>query len=123
MLIPVFVCFRRLVCCSQASFESFPRFLKWLAGDRLCAVQNGMDIGRVDRVIENGRRNHTKGYFTVATVGRLIEIKNPFSILGAFQESADQASRLVFIGEGHLRTVLTTEIKAAGLEKRVELLG
>ena len=123
MLIPVFAFFHRVVCCSQASFESFPRFLKWLAGDRLCTAQNGMDIDRVDRVIENARRHHQKGQFTVATVGRLIEMKNPLSILMAFQENADQASRLVFIGPGHLHAVLTNEIKAADLGKRVELTG
>jgi len=123
MLIPVFAFFRRVVCCGQASFERFPRFFKWLAGDRLCTIQNGMDIDRVDRIIENGRRYHQKSHFAVATVGRLIEIKNPLSILIAFQQSADQASRLVFIGEGHLRGVLTRETKATGLEKRVELLG
>jgi glycosyltransferase involved in cell wall biosynthesis len=123
MLIPVFTFFRRVVCCSRSSFESFPRFLKWLAGDRLCFVQNGIDIDRVDQIIENGRRHQQKGHFTVATVGRLIEIKNPLSILMAFQQSAEQASRLVFIGGGHLHEILTTEIKAAGLGKRVELLG
>ncbi len=93
MLIPVLAFFRRIVGCSQASFESFPRFLNWFAGDRMCTVQNGMDMDRVDRIIENGRRHHPEGYFTVATVGRLIEITNPLSILIAFPQSADQASR------------------------------
>jgi len=123
MLIPVFAFFRRIVCCSQSSFESFPRFLRWLAGERLCTIQNGMDVERVDLAIENGRRFHQKGHFTVVSVGRLIEIKDPLSILIAFQQCADRASRLVFIGEGHLRDVLTTATNAASLDKKVELLG
>ncbi|MGH7453869.1 MAG: hypothetical protein ACRENG_21135 [bacterium] len=76
---------------------------EWLAGDRLCYIPNGVNIDRVDRVIEKPLRYSPNGHYTVASVGRLIPIKNPLSVLSAFQQSADQASRLVFIGEGHLR--------------------
>ena len=123
ILILILTFFQRVVCCSQASFESLPRFLKWLAGDRICIVQNGLDIDRVDRVIENNRGRLQKTNFTIANVGRLIEIKNPLSALNAFQQSADQTSRLMFIGEGYLRDLLGTDIKKIGLEKRVVLTG
>jgi glycosyltransferase involved in cell wall biosynthesis len=123
LLIPAFAFFRRVVCCSKASFESMPWFLKLLAGDRLTFVQNGMDIERVDRVLQNQRRKGHKDAFTVATIGRLIEIKNPLSILKAFQQSADQDSRLVFIGEGHLRGELLAKLESFNLGKQVELTG
>lgn len=123
ILILILAFFQRVVCCSQASFESLPRFLKWLAGDRICIVQNGVDIDRADRVVENNRGRFQKTNFTIATVGRLIEVKNPFSALKAFQQSADQASLLMFIGEGRLRDLLATESKKFGLEKRVVLTG
>jgi glycosyltransferase involved in cell wall biosynthesis len=123
LLIPTFAFFQRVVCCSKASFESIPWFFKLLAGDRLSFVQNGMDIERVDRVLKNRRRNGQEDGFTVATVGRIIEIKNPLSILKAFQQSADQDSRLVFIGEGHLRGELLAELESFSLGKQVELTG
>jgi glycosyltransferase involved in cell wall biosynthesis len=115
--------FQRVVCCSQSGFESLPRLLKWLAGDRVCVVQNGLDIDRVDRVLENNQGDPQKTNFTIAAVGRLIKVKNPLSALKAFQRSADQASRLVFIGEGPLRDLLAAESKKFGLEKRVVLTG
>ncbi|HEY4689450.1 MAG TPA: glycosyltransferase family 4 protein [Anaerolineae bacterium] len=123
LMIPVFAYFQRVVCCSQACLESFPRFYKWLAGDRLCVIPNGLDVDRVDRIMAYSPRLHQNGTFIVASVGRLIEIKNPFAILSAFQQSDDQLSRLMFIGEGHLRDSLATEIEARGLCERVELTG
>ena len=123
ILILILRFFQRVVCCGTSSFESLPRFLKWLAGDRICVVQNGLDIDRVDRVVKNNRGRIQKNKFTIATVGRLIEVKNPLSVLKAFQQSADQASRLVIIGEGRMSDLLRMESRKFGLEKRVVLTG
>jgi glycosyltransferase involved in cell wall biosynthesis len=43
--------------------------------------------------------------------------------LSAFQQSADRASRLVFIGDGHLRGLLVKEIKTRNLQEQVALTG
>lgn len=123
MLIPVFVFFRRIVCCSLASFDSFPRFFKWLAGDRLCTVQNGVDIDRIDRVIGRTRPYLSSSHFTIVTIGRLIESKNLLTVLKAFQQSVDLSSYLMFIGEGDMRDLLLTRSKACGLDKQVEITG
>jgi len=123
ILILIFVLFQRVVCCSQASSESLPRFFKWLAGDKICVIQNGLDIDRLDRVVENNRGRILKNNFTIATVGRLIEIKNPLSTLKAFQQSASKTSRLMFLGDGRLHDLLATESKKFGLEKRAVLTG
>ena len=123
MLIPVVAFFRRVVCCSNSSLESFPGFMRWLAGERMCAVQNGVDIDRVDRVVQNGPRMAMQSRFTTVTVGRLIETKRPSSILAAFHRSRNGSSKLLFIGRGHLRDVLLAEIGELGLGKQVEMTG
>lgn len=123
MLVPVFVFFRRLVCCSEASYDSFPVFFKWLAGDRLYTIQNGMDVARMDRVIGKDSRYGQNGQFKITTVGRLIDLKNPFTILRAFQQLADPASRLLFIGEGPLAADLMTFSQTSGLGNQVEFTG
>ncbi len=123
LMIPVFAFFRRVVCCSQACFESYPGFYKWLAGNRLCFVPNGLDIDRVDRVLEKPLGYSPNGHYTVASVGRLIPIKNPLSVLSAFQQSADRSSRLVFIGDGHLRDLMVKEIETHDLQEQVTLTG
>ena len=123
LLIPIFALFKRVVCCSQASLESFPIFYRLLAGYRLCVVQNSTDMDRITQIIGNNQKYVQNSNFTITTVGRLIEIKNPLSVLKAFQQSADQASRLVFIGEGYLRDELLTELETFGLGNQVDLTG
>ncbi len=124
MFIPVFARFQRVVCCGRASFDSFPAFFKRLAGDRLGVVPNGLDIARVDRIAANTRqRPHPTNDFTVMAISRLLDIKNPFSVLAAFRQSAAQTSRLVYIGDGPLRHSLITKSREAGPENRIEFTG
>lgn len=124
MLIPVFVFFRTLVCCSQSSFESFPGFFKWLAGDRLCVVQNGVDIDRIDRIIGTRHQKIRNDNFTILAVGRLIQIKNVLTLLNAFHKSDKHLeSILMFIGGGVLRDSLLEKRKSLDLGKQVELVG
>lgn len=123
MFIPVFAGFQRVICCSQASYESFPAFYKWLAGDRLGVVQNGLDIARVDRIAANTTPPQPTNDFTTVAISRLVNIKNPFALLAAFQQSADQSSRLIHIGDGPLRQALITLSRAAEPENQIEFTG
>ncbi len=121
LFLPSFVCFRRLVFCSEASYESFPALFKWLGGDRMSVVQNAVDLARIDRVAR-AKRTARVGAFSIATVG-LIEMKNPLTLLAAFRACDARGSRLVFIGEGNLRPTLAREVEAAGLQGEVEMTG
>lgn len=123
LLLPTFLCFRRVVCCSRVARDSFPHLFKRLAGRRLCVVQNGVDIARLDRIIGTRTRGARDGAFTVVSVGQLIERKDPWCVLGAFAAADDGQSRLVFIGAGHLGEALTAELRARGLVDRAKLTG
>lgn len=121
MFIPGFAFSQRLVFCSKASYESFPFFYKWLCSDRADVVQNAVDIDRIDcvkKVASAGLNYH----FTIATMG-LIKIKGPFTVLEAFRQCDDQASKVVFMGEGHLRPLLVREVEESGLQDQVLLTG
>lgn len=129
MLLPVFALFRRIACCSIASYESFPALYKLLAGGRLSAVQNGLDIERVDRVAtkakaHSGAQNEvTENRFNVIAISRLVDVKNPFVLISAFQQSADEKSRLTYIGHGVLRDELDAQVRAAKMEQQIEFTG
>jgi glycosyltransferase involved in cell wall biosynthesis len=123
LLVFIFAFFQRVVLCSNAGFVSFPALYRWLGGDRISVIQNGMDIDRVDRVVDNYTGYRQKDGFKIAAVGRLTEIKNPIAILRAFEQCDDQISNLIFIGEGHLRELLIKEIEERNLGKRVKLTG
>jgi glycosyltransferase involved in cell wall biosynthesis len=124
MFLPIFASFRSVICCSQASFNSFPVFYKWLAGRRIGVVQNGLDIVRVDRIVAKTHKEPIqKSDFKIVAISRLVDIKNPFAILNAFQQSRDQSSCLTYIGDGPLREALITKSKEACIATQIEFTG
>lgn len=122
MFIPSFAFFQHLVFCSKASCESFPNLFKWLGSGRMNVVQNAVDFDRIDRVVNNVEEDSQNNQFDLVTVG-LIPMKNPLTMLEAFRKSLDPLSKLVFLGEGNLRPVVTSEIDQSGLQNQVTLTG
>lgn len=52
MTLLAFVALRRIVFCSYASRDSFPRWIRALVQGRAAVVRNGVDMARIDRVLE-----------------------------------------------------------------------
>ncbi|MCZ7573209.1 MAG: glycosyltransferase family 4 protein [Ardenticatenaceae bacterium] len=126
MFIPIFASFQGVICCSRASYNSFPALYKRLTGKRLGIVQNGLNIDRIDRMTLSICRPYQTSDFTIVAISRLVDIKNPFSVIAAFQQSTDQASqtgRLVYIGDGPLRQSLITRSGEVGPQTRIEFTG
>jgi glycosyltransferase involved in cell wall biosynthesis len=121
MFIPGFAFNQRLVFCSHASYESFPAFYKWLAGDRVHVVQNAVDLNRIDRITKAISVVH-EDHFTIVTVG-LIKIKNAVTVLEASFKHNNPGINLVVLGEGNMRPLLTQKIEELGLHQQVQLTG
>ena len=124
LFLPVFATYSRIVCCSESSFDSFPAPYRQLAGRRLGFVRNGLDIERVDRISAMADRipNRADG-FRVVAISRLVDVKNPFTVLRAFEQGAGQADRLTLVGEGPLRASLAETCERAGMAGRIALTG
>lgn len=123
LLVPVFLFSDKIVCCSQASYGSVPRLYRWLARNRLCKVSNGVNLDRVDEVLQRMPPVGQSDEFAIVTVGRLIEVKNPFVLLAAAVKSDVGDTRLIFVGEGNLRDSLSAKIRENGFHERVEFTG
>ena len=108
-LFPVFV------ACSDAAAESLPGTVRRLAR-RLEVVPNGVDVDRIDRVVAGSAKTPPPAGRAglVVSVGRLIPIKDPATVLGAFARAARPQDRLVMVGDGEL---LAT--RSAGTEERL----
>jgi glycosyltransferase involved in cell wall biosynthesis len=91
-----------VVACGEASAQSLPPLVRRLAR-ALEVVPNGVDVDRVDRAVAGtpgwSARRHAG---LVVTVGRLIPVKDPATVVAAFRRGARQADRLVMVGEGEL---------------------
>lgn len=92
-------------------------------GARLTAVQNGVDIARIDRVLASEPTTAPECDFSVIVVGRLIEIKDPLAALDVLQHMVDPATKLIYVGDGHLRGSLEAEIRRRELTERVTVAG
>ena len=126
MLLPVFLAFNRIAFCSNSTLQSYPAWLKRLHPRPFVVVRNGVDVERVDR---GARRNLAQNtapqdkVFRVASVGRLIDLKNPYVILDAFAQSGITRSQLIFIGGGKLHNGIVATSRRLGVEQRVEITG
>lgn len=115
-----FALFERVVCVSAASLASFPPRFHRLARGRLSVVCNGVDLTRLDETVARMEKTQDEGGFNVASVGRLIDIKNPFALLEAFSGLDDETARLTYAGNGALEQELRTR---AEKDARVTIAG
>ena len=124
MLVMVFALFKRIVCCSHASFQSVTKLYRLLAGERLAYITNCADIERVEHVVADLPKNkNTNRPFSIVVIGRLIGIKDPLVVLEAFDRLEDKDSRLLYISRGKLQKTLMARIREKGLTERVTITG
>lgn len=123
LLVPIFAAYRRVVMCSEAVRDSLPGWLRRLGGSRMHVVQNAVDVERVTRAVQRCRRRADGETFVVACVGRVIEIKNPFTVLDGFARATEPEWRLRFIGDGACRPDVLAEAESRGVGAQVEVTG
>jgi glycosyltransferase involved in cell wall biosynthesis len=123
LVLPILVLYRRIVFCSRSSFESFPKVYRWLTGNRARVIQNSVDLDRIERTAGVSSNQAENVIFRIVTVGRLISIKRPLSILRAFHQAGLPEAELIFIGEGPLREQIVAESESLGLRDRVQITG
>ena len=121
MLVPVCMFFGRVVCCSKAVFQSFPGWLRWLAGQRMCVVPNGVHVRRIQTVRETLKVSPPGSEFTIASVSRMVPVKNLATTIRAVAET--ESDHLVFMGDGPLRATLEHQCCQFSLRDRVRFTG
>lgn len=118
-----------IVHCSKSSYDSLPWLFKVVSDYKRTYIQNGVDLERIDRTLANARSllaesmPHESDVFTVVSVGRLIHIKNPLTLLKGYTLSQIEHAKLIFIGQGDLLTSLEHEIDILDRDHNVELAG
>jgi glycosyltransferase involved in cell wall biosynthesis len=123
LMLPVFATFRRVVFCGESAYESAPTYVKRLIGRRARVVQNAADLDRVDRVLGTSEVQHDDARFTVVAIARLEPVKDPMTLIAAFERSATADSRLVVIGDGSLREEVRRRVDRSPVSAQIELTG
>ena len=106
-------------CVSQAAFDEYSSTIKWLKGKRLLSIQNGVDVNRIDTILEKKQGKHERN--TLICVGRMIPLKNHEFLIRLMEKLPDCS--LILVGaedkEGKIRK-LAHEL---GVLERVEFKG
>jgi glycosyltransferase involved in cell wall biosynthesis/capsular polysaccharide biosynthesis protein len=120
----ILFCFPTVVMCGAAAYESLPRLLRWLAGPRVSVIPNGVDVDRVDRATREADPSiREDARFRVVSVNRLIPLKDPWTVLEAFERMRDPTAELDFVGDGPLREGLETGSRLSRARGRVRITG
>ena len=114
-----------VVCVSKTSYKYFPRHLCLIFKDKILAIQNGVDIERVDCIREQFFKvfNATKDstWLHLVYVARLVELKRHNMLFNIIKKTP--FVRLTLIGEGPLKENLIQISKDMGISNRVFFKG
>lgn len=115
--------FPLVVVCGAAARDSLPRRLNRRRGHKIAVVPNGVDVNRVDAVLTDYEPPAMGKGRTVISVGRLIPIKDPATLVQSFADAAGEDDGLVVVGEGPLREDLEDLAEERSLGSRLQLTG
>ncbi len=117
-----------IIANSQATKNALLRNAPWLEEKRISVVYNGVDVQ--DFVHANGAQLRQSwgiqnGAPLLGFVGQLDERKGISVLLSSFEEIVRRVpqARLIIVGEGPLREMIESEIRAHGWEDRIRLSG
>ncbi|MCP4118773.1 MAG: glycosyltransferase family 4 protein [Desulfobacteraceae bacterium] len=121
ILLPCFLFFKKIVCCSRSSYETFPGLYKFIAGKRLGFINNGVNIDRVDTAIFKGTLpkivpNNQKVILSVAAYKK---IKNHETLIKAFCNIKFRNTTLCLIGKGERLSKIKKMVQELGCNDNV----
>jgi glycosyltransferase involved in cell wall biosynthesis len=123
LMIPILLCYPRVVFCSESARRSLPLLLRWSTRRKGRVVPNCVDVALIDGAVDQrARLKEMTTPFTVISAGRLVPIKDPFLVLEAFADAVPEG-RLVYVGDGELHAALAAEVQRRGLSDRVTFTG
>lgn len=114
------------ICVSESSYKTYSPLAKLIKRKKISAIQNGVDIERIDKVISDAENTYNdtnlkKSVKTLVYVGRLIPIKNQKFLVEIFEQFSD--CKLVFVGAEDKNKEISTLIQKLKLEDRIQITG
>jgi glycosyltransferase involved in cell wall biosynthesis len=107
--------------------DSARRFISYFTDTPATVIPNGVDTSRFRRIERNKAREIMgfDGSPSFLYVGRLVSKKGLFTLILAFRDVLKEIpdARLRIAGKGTLRKVLSSMVKALGIEENVDFLG
>lgn len=110
---------RYVVCCSETSYEKYPKLLKASKGARILYIRNGVDTYRIDSLIgSHTNSKHSSVIFVY--VARMIPLKNHDFLLDVAKECSPNVKFLLI---GKESKSIIKRIKDENLENKIMVTG
>jgi glycosyltransferase involved in cell wall biosynthesis len=85
---------QRTTCVSNTSYKDYPKAIKRIKGNRIQALQNGVDTERIDSILSTPKPHDGVNFIYVA---RLIPLKNHKFLVDVLKK-CDEKVRFTFVG-------------------------
>jgi glycosyltransferase involved in cell wall biosynthesis len=119
------LCADRIVAISERQRDEICRGFKIGSFDQFTVIPLGIDFGEIDS--RKGRLRRESGVgaddVLVGVVGRLCEIKNHAMLIESASRIKISGTAFVIVGDGHLRSEIEAQARAAGLDGSVIFTG
>ena len=103
--------------------KSISQMLKTMNNYEIDYIRNGTDVKIFQNLVKNSLREKLrfqKDTKLFISVGHLSSRKDPLVVIKAFQDTKIENSKLIFLGDGHLRQEC---LKVIGDHKNIQLIG
>lgn len=120
---------KKLDLVGVSRFACSGKAAEWLFGttQNVTIVKNGIDTKKFgfDPIKRNEKRNELRlnNCIVIGSVGRLTEQKNPLFLLEVMRELSYENIYLLWVGDGHLRTVMENKAIEYGIRDKIIFTG
>lgn len=112
---------QRTICVSNTSYTDYPDIIKRIKGNRIQALQNGVDIERIDDILSTEKPVH-HDYVNFIYVARLIPLKNHKFLVDVLKYCNDRV-HFTFVGAEDAEKAIRLKADALGVADRITFTG
>lgn len=112
---------RRVNTVSATSYHTYPDFVKKIKGNRMSCITNGVDLERIDAIIQNVSKqsSHKKRFVYVA---RMVPLKRHMFLVDVFRK-VDADFELILIGEEDTNGRIRSRINEYEMADKIVITG
>lgn len=112
---------QRTTCVSNTSYQDYPKIIKRIKGNRIQALQNGVDIERIDGILSS-TEPVSHDYKNFIYVARLIPLKNHKFLVDVLSH-CEQEVRFTFVGAEDTEKAIRKKAEELGVIERITFTG
>ncbi len=115
-----------VTCVSNTSYEKFPNIVKRIKSERICALQNGVNIERVENDIKGVYAEKTNNSVCFVYIARMVALKNHLflvDVLSRLHTHGVNNIKFIFIGEEEDDGKTRAYVNQKGLDNYIHFTG